>query len=210
MADISVSVGACGVLIALMMKRSRRNHRNRTVWVREWIRRRPNLGAYHQLVQELQLGDSATYRHFLRMDIPTFDEILRLVGPLITYQDTNMRQAISPGERLALTLHFLATGKQACTLMIILTLCHTCTLAGETYSSLQYLYRIPAQTIGQIVPETCRAIAEVLQQHLQVICHTPTYIVHDQHYIRLYSSLIEEVVLGVRQGVLHSLAGGLV
>ena len=39
---------------------------------------------------------------------------------------------------------------------------------GETYSSLQYLYRIPAQTIGKIVPETCEAIAEVLKNHLQV------------------------------------------
>lgn len=143
MADISVSVGACGVLIALLMKRSRRNHRNKTVWVREWIRRRPNLGAYHQLVQELRLGDSATYRHFLRMDIPTFDEILRLVGPLITYQDTNMRQAISPGERLALTLLFLATGKQACTLMIILTLCHPCTLAGENLLKFTVLIQDP-------------------------------------------------------------------
>ena len=33
-----------------------------------------------------------------------------MVAPLITQQDTNMRQAISAGERLALTLRFLATG----------------------------------------------------------------------------------------------------
>ena len=39
---------------------------------------------------------------------------------------------------------------------------------GETYASLQYLYRIPAQTIGKIVPETCEAIAEVLKNYLQV------------------------------------------
>ena len=46
------------------------------------------------------------------MDMNTFDELLRLVGPHISYQDTNMRQAISPGERLALTLRFLATGEK--------------------------------------------------------------------------------------------------
>ena len=32
---------------------------------------------------------------------------------------------------------------------------------GETYESLKFLYRIPAQTIGAIVPETCAAIATV-------------------------------------------------
>ena len=106
-----MSVGACGVVIALLLKkRSRRHSRNRKVWVREWVKNRQRFGAYHQLVQELRLADSSTYRNFLRMDVPTFDELLKMVGPLITYQDTNMRQAISPGERLALTLRFLATG----------------------------------------------------------------------------------------------------
>ena len=62
-------------------------------------------------MQELRLGDSESYRHFLRMDMSTFDELLSMVGPHITYQDTNMRQAISAGERLALTLRFLATGE---------------------------------------------------------------------------------------------------
>ena len=32
---------------------------------------------------------------------------------------------------------------------------------GESYTSLQYLYRIAAQTIGKIIPDTCRAITEV-------------------------------------------------
>ena len=33
---------------------------------------------------------------------------------------------------------------------------------GETFESLKFLYRIPAQTIGQIVPETCCAIIDAL------------------------------------------------
>ena len=37
-------------------------------------------------------------------------------------------------------------------------------ILGETFESLQYLYRIPSQTIGSIVPETCSAIVEVLQE----------------------------------------------
>ena len=41
----------------------------------------------------------------------TFDKLLELTAPSITYQDTNKREAIPPGERLAVTLRFLATGK---------------------------------------------------------------------------------------------------
>ena len=43
------------------------------------------------------------------MDIESFQAILAMVAPKITYRDTHLRKAIPPGERLALTLRFLAT-----------------------------------------------------------------------------------------------------
>ena len=49
--------------------------------------------------------------------------------------------------------------------------------------SLQYLYRIPAQTIGQIVPETCEAITEVLKDHFKV-----QHIAVEMHIIHVTSS----------------------
>ena len=104
-------IGACGVIIAVTLMKMHYRHRRRTVWVREWVRNRQRYGAYHQLFQELGLGDQVTYKNFLRMDIATFDELLDLVTPHITYTDTNMRCAIPPGERLAVTLRFLVTGK---------------------------------------------------------------------------------------------------
>lgn len=111
MADSTETVGACAVIVAILAKRRRRRRRKRTLWTREWIRNRQKFGVYHQLLQELRLTDVSSYRNFLRMDISSFEELLRLTGPTITYKDTNMRQAISPSERLALTLRFLATGK---------------------------------------------------------------------------------------------------
>ena len=109
MADKDLIVGACRVIIATVLKRRHRRHRNRVVWTRRWIRNRLQYGVYHQLLKELQLSDVSSYRNLLRMNVSTFEELLRLTGPAITYQDTNMRQAISPAERLALTLRFLAT-----------------------------------------------------------------------------------------------------
>ena len=46
------------------------------------------------------------------MEYDTFLELLDTVAPLITCRDTKTRDAISPGERLAVTLCFLATRSQ--------------------------------------------------------------------------------------------------
>ena len=54
-----------------------------------------------------------------------------------------MRSPISAGERLSVTLRFLAT--------------------GESFTSLQYQFRISASTLSLIIPEVCDAIFKVLQ-----------------------------------------------
>jgi hypothetical protein len=38
------------------------------------------------------------------MIINSFDELLKLVGPSIIYEDTNWRTAIAPEERLSVTI----------------------------------------------------------------------------------------------------------
>jgi hypothetical protein len=48
-------------------------------------------------------------KNFLRMDMVSFSELLEMVTPLIKRRDTLIRNSISPAERLALTLQFLAT-----------------------------------------------------------------------------------------------------
>ena len=102
MADVT-RIGACRVTIAILLLEEPVENIE--------CGNRPMFSACQQLVQELQLSDSVNYRNFLLMDMATFDELLRLFGSHIKYQDTNMRQAISAGERLALTLRFPATGE---------------------------------------------------------------------------------------------------
>ena len=46
----------------------------------------------------------------LRMYPEEFDMLLRMVENRIRKQDTHMRRALTPRERLCLTLRFLATG----------------------------------------------------------------------------------------------------
>ena len=78
--------------------------------MRDWIKNRSAHRAYHHLLKKLQIGDQDSHGHFLRMDVNSIKTILALVGPKITYRDTHLRKAIPAGERLALTLRFLATG----------------------------------------------------------------------------------------------------
>ena len=54
-----------------------------------------------------------------------------------------MREAIPAGEKLAMTLRFLAT--------------------GESYSSLHYQFRISVSSIALIVPEVCQAVYDALK-----------------------------------------------
>lgn len=77
------------------------------------------------------------------MSVEEFDYLLDLISPLIQKKDTVMRKAITPFERLCVTLRFLAT--------------------GDSYKSLMYLFRIPANTISIIIPEVCDAIYSVLK-----------------------------------------------
>lgn len=94
----------------MIVLRRRRRRRARTVWVRPWIQRREDQGAFHNLVQELEAEDPEMYKKYFRMTPEGFKTILEKIRPLIYKMDTVMRKAITPAERLAVTLRFLATG----------------------------------------------------------------------------------------------------
>ena len=60
---------------------------------------------------QLRNTDPISFQKFFRMDIAKFEEVLALISTLIERRDTNYREAIPAGERLAVTLRFLATGQ---------------------------------------------------------------------------------------------------
>lgn len=126
-----------------------RERKQKEWWVRDWIRRREERGCYMTLLKELETEDPNAYRNFVRLSNADFNYLLNLVAPLITKEDTVMRKAIPAGEKLCVTLRYLAT--------------------GETFSSLQYLFRIPKNTISTFIFDVCEAIYNVLKDdHLKV------------------------------------------
>jgi len=77
-----------------------------------------------------------------------FEFLINLIGEKLSKKDTAFRKAISVQESLALTLRFLAS--------------------GDSYVSLQCLFKISKQAISCIVPEVCEALVEKLKDYIQV------------------------------------------
>ncbi|KAM6937853.1 uncharacterized protein FYW49_000093 [Xenentodon cancila] len=128
---------------ALICSEQERKRKRQRAWVKAWIGSRGQQGL-SVLQRELEMDDKTGFRELLRMTAEEFDFLLGKVEHLIRKRDTKMRLAISPRERLSLTLRFLAT--------------------GETFQSLRFQYRIGTSTISQIVMETCTALHEVLKE----------------------------------------------
>ena len=104
---------AAAEMLGLFLKSkldARKKRKRRAIWTKSWIGNRLSMGAYHALVQELRETDTRGFANFLRMDVESFEILLRRVAPLIARQDSVLRLSIQPEERLALTLRWLATG----------------------------------------------------------------------------------------------------
>lgn len=126
----------------------RRTKRRRSCWVRKWIERRARMGASSNLLRELAAEDPKSYLNMMRMSEVKFDELLDMITPHIRKQNTTMRSALPCKLKLQITLRYLAT--------------------GDSFMSLQYLFRVPHNTISVFLPEVLKALYEVLNDFIKV------------------------------------------
>ncbi|KAM5180620.1 uncharacterized protein ACMZJ9_001121 [Mantella aurantiaca] len=115
--------------------------RRRRYWVHPILTNRPSMGEFHMLYGQLR-DHPEKFSSYFRMCIASFDELLALVSDTVQHDDTNYRVSISPIERLVVTLRFLST--------------------GASYTALHYEFRIGKSTISTFVPETCKAMWNIL------------------------------------------------
>jgi hypothetical protein len=125
----------------LLLKKKEKLQRRR-FWVHPINKNRDARGLYTTLVQELRLYNDRHIKYF-RMSKESFDFLLSQIRTKITKEDTNMRLAIEPALKLAVTLHHLAE--------------------GASHSSIAMHYRLGRSTVSQIIYDTCDAIFDVLQ-----------------------------------------------
>ncbi|XP_046874020.1 uncharacterized protein LOC124466278 [Hypomesus transpacificus] len=118
-----------------------RRRRRRLFWVHPIRRLRTNNGAYHRLVQELRL-DNDMFQRYFRLNRAEFDDLLTRVRPRIARLNTSFIEAISPAERLAICLRYLAK--------------------GDSFMSISFSYRVGSCTVARIVGAVSKAIWDCL------------------------------------------------
>nr|XP_022906871.1 uncharacterized protein LOC111418565 [Onthophagus taurus] len=139
-----------GAILAQRINRlakSKEKRKKRRWWVRKWILQRKS-GTHNLVDRELRSNYTEDFKNLLRMSEAEFDYLLERVSPLISKSDTNMRQAVNAKTKLTVTLRYLAT--------------------GDSFKSLEFLFRVPKNTISKFIPETCEAIHKTLREFIQV------------------------------------------
>ena len=128
------------LLMALVLDDDEKGKRGPT---RKCIKRREEEGIYSNLVQELMIEDTRTYREMMRMDYDSFKHILRLIEPYITPQNSGVsgQRVVTAAERLVVAIRFLAT--------------------GETFTSLNLQFRISERAISYIVESVSKMVKNI-------------------------------------------------
>lgn len=96
--DFIFTISKCLLLYNYNKKKKRRKPR---FWMSNHIRERPNKGDLLRMFYDLE---DEYFKNYFRVSREQFNEILSLIREVIKKQDTNFRKAISPLEKLAITL----------------------------------------------------------------------------------------------------------
>ncbi|GFX43857.1 putative nuclease HARBI1 [Trichonephila clavipes] len=137
------------------LKRQNAKRKKRKVWEKPWVGRRTEYGASHTLLKELKNEDHTAYRNMLRITGEQFDVLLEMVRGKLSKQDTAMRMAIPVTTKLEITLRYLAT--------------------GDSFKSLEYLFRVPETTISRFLPHVLTEICCVLRPFINVSVNILSY-----------------------------------
>jgi len=93
-----------------------------------------------------------TINDLTRIKLQNFEYIALLVCPKIKLMDTNMKEAITVKERLAITLKFLAT--------------------SNLYTSLQYLFRVSKSTTFGMISDVWNVFIKMINCIIHDSCNS--------------------------------------
>lgn len=136
------------VIEELIREIEKENCRQKRLWVREWISKRESRGVSALLLKELYLEDPKEFRLCLRLTPQKFESLLEMISPFIHKCNKVLRDAIPARLKLEITLNFLAT--------------------GNSYRTLQHMFRVSKPSISNFVSEVCEAIFVVLKEFIKV------------------------------------------
>ena len=131
------------ILLRRRLQRAAETKYKKRWWVRQIFAERNSQGEFHNLIQEMRLFDHEYFYKQFRMSPTQFEHLLSLIAQSIT-KSSLRREAISPSERLCLTLRYLVT--------------------GDAQISIANSYRVSPTSVGRIIAETCEVLWIVLRQ----------------------------------------------
>ncbi|XP_023228048.1 protein ALP1-like [Centruroides sculpturatus] len=105
--------------------------------------KRKKEGEFYTLFKEL-VDDEERFLKYFRMSKYEFETIVTKIKPMITKQDTKFKESLSPREKVAVCLRFLAT--------------------GDSYLTIAYSYRLGVSTVHNIIVEVCTAIIKEMTE----------------------------------------------
>ncbi|KAL4090147.1 hypothetical protein QTP88_025046 [Uroleucon formosanum] len=111
----------------------RRRQKNRKFWVHPLLSDRSTKGLFNLFYNDLRKYEDKFF-NYLRMSVNSFDELMEQLREDLTGQQTNMRECISPVEKLVVTL------------------------SGCSFTELHHEYRLGISTISGFVAQVCEAI----------------------------------------------------
>ena len=135
---------------ALPVIRQRRHRRYR---FRPWPTRAEleEEGQYSRPMPMHHLDDPMAYRNFIQMPPELYQELEQRITAVFQRDRTLMRDPMSAGVKLAVTLRHLAT--------------------GDSHTTLQYAFRVASPTIEKFVLEVCDDITRAYRDQV-IRCHT--------------------------------------
>ncbi|XP_061504312.1 putative nuclease HARBI1 [Anopheles gambiae] len=117
------------------------------IWARPMLlERNQNASQLMRAILEEELDNTAI--NFIRLVREDFAYLLTVITPRIRRQDTYMRDAIIPKDKLIITLRLLAS--------------------GDSYKSLEYAYRVSEQSISLFIPEVCNSLLIYLRKYVKL------------------------------------------
>ena len=86
-----------------LLLRTRNVKKRKKFWVHPITSQRLLREKFYSLYEDLKAQPQKFFRYF-RTSSATFDKMMVLPSPSLTFQDTRMRKSVPPGKRLAVTL----------------------------------------------------------------------------------------------------------